>query len=298
MTESESGWKEKIEKKEVDKNSPDIIFGLDKGFNERIGSLEEACNANELDVVRELLDRNKFVENVVVRKGDKDTEWLGLLERSINSIVQESIGKSITDISDVAELERVLQSAKLSAFAAAELAGALYHEKRDGASERLAKLLTRVESFVVDAVSQANAYNTLGCIYLRQGEVELSKDMHKAGLDLLLKKEQASDLNVRWQVSKLRYGAQISKMTLQAEPDKIESGIQQLFALQRQRQELGDTFNIGRVNLDVAKAFLALKKKKMAKRYAEDARNAMDGIGYWSGAAQAEEFLRELRQKG
>lgn len=274
-------------------NSPEIIFGIDTDFNEHIGSLEEACNTDDLDAARDLLNGNKFVENIVIKKGNKNTEWLSLLERSIDAVAQEVAGKNVGDISDAVELERVIKSASLSPFAVAELAGALYHLKRDDTSEKLAGLLTQAEAAVIGKITQANAFNTLGCVYLRQGDIAGSSGAHKAGLTLLSEENLASDLNVQWQKSKLEYGVLIDKMEQKVFPDAPE----QLFALRRQREKMGDIFNIGRVDLDVARAFAALNKKDQAIHYALQAKDQMSAVNYWTGAAQANELLDSLVKK-
>ena len=293
MSELERGWKEKIgSKTEVEINSPEIIFGVDASFAEHISSLEEVCNTNNLDKTKELLDKNKFVENIVIRKG-KDKDWLRLLEKAVNSLTKAEVGKDITAIADALELERLIRSGDLPSFAVAELAGAFYHLNMDDESERLAGLLTAADVSVVGAVTQANAFNTLGCIYLRQGDVKGSFDAHNAGLKLLSEENLANDLNARWQMSKLKYGILIDTMELRM-PDNI---LEQLFKLKRERGQLGDTFNIARVDLDAARACIALKKKDQAIGFALKAKDGMGMVGYWSGAAQTEQLYSSLIKK-
>ncbi len=288
---SESGkWRGIENKQEFNISSPEIIFGIDPSFEERIGSLGEAVSVSDFDTVKELLSSNKFVENIVIKKG-KNKEWLKLLEQSVNTVAQTEIGKDVTSITDAKELERVIRSAKLPPFAVAELAGALYHLGRDDESERLVKSLGAVDISTVDAVTQANAFNTLGCVLLRQGDIKGSSDAHRAGLALLAG-EKKDDPNVRWQTSKLKYGILIDKITRKVFPDTPE----QLFALRREREELGDTFNIGRVDLDAARVFASLKKKDEATHYAERARDLMGSTGYWSGAQQAADLLEQLKR--
>lgn len=290
MSESENNW-QKIDKQEIKIDSSEIIFGVDSDFNEHIGSLEEACNVNSLDEIKKLLSANKFVENVVIRKGEKK-EWLKLLERAVGSISQAEIGKDITAISDPKELARVIESGKLSSFAAAELAGALYHLDRDDECEGLAKLISESEVAMVDTTTRANAFNTLGSLYWRQGAVQGSLDANKAGLKLLVDAE-SRDQNAKWQTSKIKYGILVNKMTRKVHSDMPE----QFFALRREREKLGDTFHLGRTDLDAARAFAALKKKDQAIHYAERARDLMSESGYWSGADQAIELLGQLKQK-
>ncbi len=290
MSESEKGWG-KIDKQELKAASPEIIFGVDSDFDEHVGNLEEACAVNDMDAIRKLLSGNKFVENIVIRKGEKK-EWLQLLERAVNAMTQAEIGKDIGAVSDVKELIRVIESGKLFPFAIAELACAFYHLDRDDECERLAKLVSGTEVSVVETTSRANAFNTLGSLYLRQGAVKASLDANKAGLALLANVE-SSNLNVQWQASKLRYGTLVGRMTRKVFPDMPD----QFFALRREREALGDTFNLGRTDLDAARAFAALNKQDQAVHYAERARDLMNEIGYWSGADQAVELLEQLKQK-
>jgi tetratricopeptide (TPR) repeat protein len=308
MTESGSGWEYKVKKPDLEVSSSEIIFGIDADFDEHVGSLQEACDVKDLDTIKQLLSNNKFIENLVIRKGI-NKELLILLEKAVNALVQQEIGKSVGEISDSKELERVIQSGKLPPFAVAELAGAFYHLKRYDESEKLVGLITNAQNIIIDLVSQANAYNTLGCIYLREGEVEASLDAHKAGLDLLPKKKDGT-LNESWQRSKLLYGTVIDMFDRlntgtpvnQSKKDKdrrekLESVRDNLFKRQRERNDMGDMYNIGRVDLDVAKVFQALGKKDDAIFYAERAKESMSQVGYWSGAEQAGELLRELNQK-
>lgn len=290
MSESEKGWG-KIDKQELKITSPDIIFGVDSDFGEHIGNLEEACAVNDLDGIRKLLSGKKFVENVVIRKGEKK-EWLQLLERAVNAMTQAEIGKDMSAISNVKELTRVIESAKLSPFVVAELACAFYHLDRDDNTERLAQLISGAEVSSVDITTRANAFNTLGSLYLRQGAVKASLDANKAGLALLTNSE-ISDLNVQWQASKLKYGTLVGRMARKVFPDMPD----QFFALRREREVLGDTFNLGRTDLDAARAFAALKKRDQAIHYAERAKDLMSGVGYWSGADQAVELLGQLKRK-
>ena|SRR3989344_3250776 len=290
MSESESGWR-KIDKQELKTASPDIIFGVDSDFEEHVGSLEEACNTNDLDTIRELLNNNKFVENIVIRKGEKK-EWLHLLERAVNAAAQTEIGKDFNAILNAKELTQVIESGKLSPFAGAELAGSLYHLDRDDECQRLAKLISGPETSAIDVVTKANAFNTLGSLYLRQGNVKASLDANKAGLELLAKAE-SGDQNSKWQINKLKYGVLVDRMTRKVHSDMPE----QFFALRREREVLGDTFHLGRTDLDAARAFAMLKKKDQAIHYAQRARDIMNEQGYWSGAVQAEELLGQLKQK-
>lgn len=290
MSESEKGWG-KIDKQELKIASPDIIFGVDFDFDEHIGSLEEACNVNNLDEIKKLLSVNKFVENVVIRKGEKK-EWLKLLERAGDSMSRVEIGKDVTAISDPKELARVIESGKLPSFAAAELAGAFYHLNMDDKCERLAKLISEIDIAMVDITTRANAFNTLGSLYWRQGAIEGSLDANKAGLKLLANAEK-DDQNTKWQASKLKYGTLVDRMTRKVFPDMPD----QFFALRREREVLGDTFNLGRADLDAARAFAALNKSDQAIHYAERARDLMNEVGYWSGAIQATELLGQLKQK-
>lgn len=279
-------------------DSPEIIFGIDHNFDEHVGQLREACDTNDLDTIAALLRENKFIENIVVRKG-KNKELLVLLERAVNALVQQEIGKNVGEILDAKELERVIKSGKLPPFAAAELAGAFYHLKRDDESNKLAGLIIGVEDSTIGVVSKANAYNTLGCIYLRDGNQEGSLEANKAGLTLLNNQPNAG-LNTQWQKDKLLHGTYIDKRDSVGElPAKKERAILEnvrgkLFALQNARRVYGDVFNAPRVYLDAARICIRLKNIPLAREYAKDARDQMAQVGYLSGAEQASELLKEL----
>lgn len=292
---SESGNRPGVEnKQELNISSPEIIFGVDADFEEHIGSLAEACSTNNPDEIVELLDSKQFVENTVVKKGKKNNkEWLKLFERAVDIITQIEIGKGIKDVSDTAELERVIKSTKLSPFAVAEFTGALYHMDRDDECERLARIISASESSVVGAVAQAYALNSLGSLYSRQGAAQGSLEANKKGLEVL-SNESSDNFNVRWQTSKLKHGLLVGRMERRVFPDMPE----QFFKIRREREAVGDTFHLGRVDLDAARAFAALKERDEAIHYAERARDLMVGVGYWSAAEQANELLNKLKQKG
>ncbi|HSR89191.1 MAG TPA: hypothetical protein VLK22_02195 [Candidatus Udaeobacter sp.] len=290
MSESEKGFGT-IDKHKPKIDSPEIIFGLDADFDEHVGSLAEACNTKNLDAIKDLLGNNKFIENVVIKKGD-NKKWLHLLERATNEMTLAEVGKSIGHISDITDLMKVIRSGSLPPFAAAELAGALYHLDRDDECERLAKLISGANDPIVDITSQANAFNTLGSLYMRQGAISASLDANKTGLSKLVNAKNA-DKNIKWQASKLRYGTLAGRMARKVFADMPD----QFFALRREREEMGDVLNLGRTDLDVARAFAALNKKDQAIHYAQRARDLMSETGYWSGANQAKELLVSLKIK-
>ncbi len=292
MGESEKG-RGQVDNTEL-KNSPEIIFGVDADFVKHLVNLEEACSVNNPGAIKKILDGNKFVENIVIRKGERQggVEWLQLLERAEDVITQAELGKNINEILDPQELARLIVSAKLSPFAIAELAAAYYHLDKDDQCEQLANLITGFEGSEIDATSRGNAFNTLGSLYLRQGAVKGSVEANKAGLSLWAN-AASSDHNAQWQKSKLKYGVVIGKITSKEFSDAPE----QLFALRREREKLGDTFNLGRIDLDAARAFAAQNKKKNAIEFAERAKDLMSSTGYWSGAEQAEQLLGQLKPK-
>lgn len=289
---------QKIKTPEIKIDSQEIIFGIDRDFDEHTGSLGEACDVKDLDKIKALLEQNKFIENIVIRKG-KNKVLLNLLERAVNALVQKEIGKDTSEILDVKELELVIKSGKLPPFAVAELAGAFYHLDREEECERLSKLIIACTSSAVGTTSLGHAYNTLGSLYLRQGDRALSLQANKDGLTFL-NNQPNSDKNIEWQKGKLLHGTYFDRMdrvgqpTNQKEKKTLENVREKLFALHRARVVSGDAFNAPRVYLDAARICVSLKDIPRAREYAVDARDQMAQIGYWSGAEQASDLLREL----
>lgn len=270
------------EKKEVNR----LMFGFVENLHDRAMEIREASFSGNHDKTIQLLNDRQVVENMVVRKGKGS--YLKIIDGSIDTIYKEITGKTFGEaISPEAVVELIKHG--VDPVVVAELANTYYHRKDNKKAVQLAEVLVKQD---VGPLVQANAYNCLASVAIRQQKAAEAGDFNRQAFAVLKNSVSAEGQdNAVWQMLKVRHGLLFDRATKTPKHDMEE----QFLDIAEERAAMGDILHVGRTYLDVAKLMVKLKQVEKARVYIDQAMEGLTQVGYENALVEAEQIKTKLK---
>ena len=263
------------------------LFGVDPDLENESGSLVEAVDVKDFDTAKKLLNNLRFIENLVIRKGDNG-EYLKILIRAVNTLSREVIGKDLRELNQE-ELLKFLKASGLSHLSMTEINAALFHLKDLDGCMRLATNMS--DSSEIEPLVRIYSKHHMASVYDRSGMSDLSRKANGEALGLI-RELPSLDPNGEFIRRKVEHGLVATRAKRNPHPDMIE----EFKRLLSERQKSGDVFHIGRTLLEMARVAKSLGQCDEALFYAQRAEEELAKVDYRNSLADTQLLIAQLRR--